>query len=568
MKNAHMQPGTYRARVKSRRTIRDRGRHAVDVSFACTEKPLAGRPVSGRFFGHVLIERARALHQGQLVDVDVVTRRSTRGKPYTTVKDFRLAGKSTVVTFVNGVCTEPTGGIAHEFGPAALVTELSLAELEADRRELREQGIEPPPLPILHSSVLAQIKGLIVTGPKAVRKNDDASHFSVQADKFAADCSRSMLRVGGKKGRRTLVATDEVFAQYARVEPTVQPEMPAHLSVFEYTHDLRVYQQAHGGSVAGYRGVAWCRRCVVDFDGPNSLADVLQPARYFVTALVRLGIPEEQILVFFSGNRGVHVMFPSGVGGMAPRTNFEFATGQFCQVIADQATIMLCSPATALDERCAADASRGSQAPAVAWDPRDDATWHEAIDWNMYKPNAMLRAPNTRHEETGLYKIVLNFEELHVLDVDAIRQLAAAPRPFDPPAWQSTPLYVLSDLWPYAVAFADSRTFAMTQSIDSGDWVYGDTFDFMHNGAPVLTRAKRLFRAAVNLLQVGCSRGAAYQLLSPAALMCGLSPTEISHQIDGAVSYMRRPRQVRTSETASWPGTGESNPSNTNEEEA
>jgi hypothetical protein len=521
MKHAHLPAGTYRARVKSRRTISDRGSHAVEVTFACTAKHLAGRIVSGRFWGHVLIDRARALRQGQLVDVDVITQQSSRGKRFTVVKDFRPAGNPTVVSFVSGICTGATGDsgtVHHEFGPAAVVTEHDQAKLEADMRELRERGIEPPPLPILDSAVLAEINGLIVAGPDPV---------------------------GGKKGLRTLVAADEVFARYARVEASIQPELPAHLSVFEYTDDLALYQRAHGGSVAGYRGIAWGRRCVADFDGPNGLADVLQPARSFATALVRLGIPHEQILTFFSGNRGVHVMFPSGVAGMAPQTNFEFAVGQFCQVIADQATIMLNPHTSSPRSDCRRDEPQGGRMPAEVWDPRDEATWHEPIDWNMYKPNAMLRAPNTRHEETGLYKVLLTLDEFHALDVDAIRQLAAAPRPFDPPAWKTTPLDALCSLYSYAVAFANSRTFAVTQSVDVGNWVYGDTFDFMRNGAPKLTRAKRLFRAAVNLLQVGCSRGAVYQLLSPAALMSGLSPTEISRQIDGAARYLRKPRPVR-----------------------
>lgn len=557
MKHAHLPAGTYRARVKSRRTINNRGSHAVELTFACTAKHLAGRVVSGRFWGHVLVARALALQQDQLVDVDVSTQQSSRGKRFTVVKDFRPAGNPTVVSFVSGICTGPTGGsgtVHHEFGPAAVVTEHDQAELDAGMRELRERGIEPPPLPILDSEVLANMNGLIVAGPKPVETHGDESQFHAHADRFAADCSRSMLRVGGEKGLRTLVAADEVFARYARVEPSVQPESPAHLSVFEYTADLVLYQQAHGGSVAGYRGITWGRRCVVDFDGPNGLTDVLRPARHFVTALVRLGIPHEQILTFFSGNRGVHVMFPSGVAGMAPQTNFEFATGQFCQVIADQATIMLSPPTATRPSGAGSNATQSGRTPADGWDPRDDSMWHEAIDWNMYKPNAMLRAPNTRHEETGLYKVLLTLDELHSLDVDAIRQLAASPRPFEPPAWQSAPLDVLCHLWSYAVAFANSRTYAVTQSVDNGSWVYGDTFDFMRNGAPELTRAKRLFRAAVNLLQVGCSRGAVYQLLSPAALMCGLSPTEIARQIDGAVSYMRKPRPVRLDAGFAPPG--------------
>ena len=562
MKHLYVRPGTYRAQVKSRRTINERGRTAIELKFAIEEKHLSGQCVTGRFWRHVLLERARTLCQGQFVEVDVIAGPSRRGKPHTTVKDFRPAGSPTVVTFVGGICTDVNGGGGtpqQDFGPAALCTEHNQADLEEQMRELRERGINPPPLPLLNSDALAEINSLIVMGPKQSGRHSDESQLSAHTGRFAAECSWSMLRVGGKKGLRTLVEADEVFARYARVEPSVRPESPAHLSVFEYTDDLALYKQAHGGSVAGYRGITWGRRCVVDFDGQNGLADVLQPARYFVTALVRLGIPREQILIFYSGNRGVHVMFPSCCAGMAPQTNFEFATGQFSQVIADQATLML-----SLYPEPVGYAAQGDRLPPAENDPREDATWHEAIDWNMYKPNAMLRAPNTRHELTGLFKIVLTLDELHSLDIDEVQKLAAAPRPFDPPAWESTPLEVLCRLWSYAVAVANSRTFAVTQSVDAGSWVYADSFDFMHNGAPELTRAKRLFRAAVNLLQVGCSRKAVYQLLSPAALMSGLSPTDATQQIEGAVRYMQKPRPVRLEAGFSPPSVAPGNPSTTN----
>ena len=562
MKHAYVRPGTYRARVRSRRTINERGRTAIELTFAFTEQHLAGQLVTGRFWRQVLLERARALRQGQLVDVDVITKRSRRGEHQTTVRDFRGAGSPTVVSFVGGICTGSGGdsrAVHHEFGPAALCTERDEADLEEQMRALRERGIDPPPLPLLDSDTLADINGLILKGAKRGVSRSDKGKGCAPASSFAAVHSLAMESVGGKKGRRMLVNADDAFAAYASVESSVRPELPAHLSVFQYTDDLVLYQQAHAGSVAGYRGITWARRCVVDFDGQNGLADVLQPARYFVTALVRLGIPQEQILIFYSGNRGVHVMFPSCCAGMAPQTNFEFATGQFNQVIADQATLIL-----SLHPRLGDGAAQQVRVSAPECGPRDDATWHEAIDWNMYSPNAMLRAPNTRHEETGLYKVRLTVDEFHSLDIDEIQKIAAAPRPFEPPAWKSPTLEVLGELWSYAVAVANSRTFAVTQSVDAGSWVYGDTFDFMHNGAPELTRAKRLFRAAVNLLQVGCSRKVAYQLLSPAALMSGLGPAETEQQIEGAVAYLRKRRPVRLDAGFAPPGVASDGPSDLN----
>jgi hypothetical protein len=323
------------------------------------------------------------------------------------------------------------------------------------------------------------------------------------------------------------VPIDETFARFARADSTLGLHLPAQLSVFQYSDDLQTYHSAHGGSVEGYRGITWARWCVVDFNGDECLSDVLETVRRFVAAIGRLGVPEEQILVFYSGDRGLSVMFPSGIAGTVPQTNFEFALGQFCQVIVDQVTIVL------------------SEEPAPGGaDPVSDPGWHEPIDWRVYGPNAMFRAPNTQHEVTGLFKVRLHWDELFDLDVAGIRLLANGPRPFEPPSWHASPNETLCDLWKYAAAVADSRPFAINQTLDRGVWVYADTFDFMHNGAPEPVGKKRLFRAAVNLLQVGCSRQAAYQLLSPAALMSGMSVAEATRQLEGAIRYMRKPRQV------------------------
>ena len=109
MKHLYVRPGTYRAQVKSRRTIKERGRTAIELTFTLEEKHLSGQCVTGRFWRHVLLERATTLCQGQPVEVDVITGPSRRGKPHTTVKDFRPAGSPTVVSFVGGICTDVNG---------------------------------------------------------------------------------------------------------------------------------------------------------------------------------------------------------------------------------------------------------------------------------------------------------------------------------------------------------------------------------------------------------------------------------------------------------------------------
>lgn len=553
MKHAYLPAGRYNARVTKRKTSQAKGGlPTVELTFEVTGTPFAGRSVTGRFCGNVMLERAAVLREKQEVDIDVVLRRDKRGRRFSTVKDFRRAGQPTVVMYVNGVCTTNPANPRQprcEFGPVSVCTERDHKSLERDRREFLEMGIELPPMPLLDSATLDAITLAI----SDERGPAETLQKAVDSPSFADVYGWSMLVLGGKAGRRMLVAADETFARYARAEKGLRLEAPAHISVFQYSDDLALHQDANAGSVAGYRGIVWGRWFVIELDDHESTTLRLDACRNLVKALQRLGLTDDQIMVFFSGNTGMHVMFPTMVAGTVPRTNYEYACGHFCQMLIDQATRVLAPPPPwkpsspfshvidEMDQGVFAGSGLGKQ----CYDPRSEPTWHEPIDWNMYKPNAMLRAPNTRHEASGLYKIRLDIDELMMLDAEAIRRLAATPRPFEAAGWLVGADADLADFWQYATEVADTRPYAIAQVIDQGNWVFADTFDFLHNGAPEGTRAKRVFRAAVNLLQIGCSREAVYQLLSPAALMSGMTPAETRHQLEGAVRYIQKARPPR-----------------------
>jgi hypothetical protein len=42
-------------------------------------------------------------------------------------------------------------------------------------------------------------------------------------------------------------------------------------------------------------------------------------------------------MVFFSGNRGLHVMFPTPIAFAFPKVNYEYAAGTVCQFLIDEA---------------------------------------------------------------------------------------------------------------------------------------------------------------------------------------------------------------------------------------
>ena len=111
MKSISLPEGKYDARVAKRQTLSgESGRTCIELTFELTTPPFAGRAVSGRYYNQVMIDRARSLKQNQAVRISVVVRRSQRGRQFPFVKDFRGADQPTVVTYINGVCTDSPAG--------------------------------------------------------------------------------------------------------------------------------------------------------------------------------------------------------------------------------------------------------------------------------------------------------------------------------------------------------------------------------------------------------------------------------------------------------------------------
>jgi hypothetical protein len=553
--------GTHRARVTKRSTIETRNGHeAIELTFRLEAGAFRGREVTGRFYTQVLLQRARALQPKELVDVEVTTKRLRNGRRVLDVRDFRSAGEPTVVEFINGVHRvvkeesplEDSDEPQAFFGPMGVVTEHDLEWVRRDIRELAADGHRVPPIPFLRQHTLDGILEKIATSPSDGRlavtperlTDQDVADTVARVAGFAQTFHHSMLVVGGKKGTRRLVDCDDTFARYARIESRCDTGQPAHLSVYQYADDLDLFQRGNQGSAAGYRGVVWSRWLLLDLDDHEESTFRLTPCRALVAALLRLGVPRDQIMVFFSGNRGLHVMFPAAIAFAWPKVNYEYAAGTLCQFLLDEAVRTLVPLPPRSPSRVDDIGPPPDPGSSRDYDPRLHWSWHEEIDWNMYKPLAVVRAPNTPHEKTGLYKIRLELKELGRLDPEGIRNLARQPRPFEPPPWRALFDEDLVDFWRYACGAADSRPYAFGQTIDKGAWVFAETFDFLHNGATEGTRGVRIFRAAVNLLQVGCSPEAALCLLGPAAQMSGLGHKDIKQQIDGAARYLSQLRQV------------------------
>ena len=130
----------------------------------------------------------------------------------------------------------------------------------------------------------------------------------------------------------------------------------------------------------------------LDFDNLNNFEQVRQDA---LTALSYLKIvyhiTEEQVKIYFSGNKGVHLIVPAKILGIEP---MPLLNGVFKTIALSVRTF----------------------------------TPNKTIDTQIYDNKRLFRIPNTIHEKSGLYKIPITPNELRNLSETDIRNLSKSPR--------------------------------------------------------------------------------------------------------------------------------------------
>lgn len=330
----------------------------------------------------------------------------------------------------------------------------------------------------------------------------------------AAEFQQGFVCIGAKNVTRKLIPWGEHYAALtACTDPSVLGR-PVYLSLYTFTEDLATYVQNHEkpGSTAGYRGVTYSPLIVFDIDRKNDLGrpDPLRAYRdtaKLLVVLLELGIPDNCLRVSFSGSKGFHVEFPSMLAGATPSVDFPGAEKAFCSMIAAEAGV--------------------------------------EIDTSIYETLHSLRAPNSRHEESRLYKVSMTTAEFLDLVLQEILILAAQPRAYAPPAFVCEPSSVLWELWKHA----EQKAHHVTQRRErdtcaaGGDArIWEATWQFLINGAPDGERAVAIFKAASNLAHFESVDDLIRALLSRGVMLCGMPPGEAAGHIDSA---LRRAAEAR-----------------------
>jgi hypothetical protein len=332
----------------------------------------------------------------------------------------------------------------------------------------------------------------------------------------ATDFTHCFRCIDSISARREIVEWHSAFGAMAQCERGAPIGKVVYLSTFTFTAGIGEHQAANdgaakargekqAGSLAGYSGACFAPLLTFDTDCRNEDGEpdpegCHVSAVSLVAVLVELGVDPALILVFFSGSKGFHVQFPSMAVGATPAPDFHLVAKEFCSLVAGRAGVV--------------------------------------IDESLYRVLQPFRAPNSRHEKTGLYKVALTVDELVDLPFEAIRDLARQPRPFAPPSCQCEPVPEIVALWRQAEAAVRSKQSHAARLVDRGDdeaSISRATWDYLINGAVPGTRAESHFKAAANLADFGSREELIHALMKRPAVLSGWPAREAAGHVNSAL---------------------------------
>jgi hypothetical protein len=167
---------------------------------------------------------------------------------------------------------------------------------------------------------------------------------------------------------------------------------------FFFSDELLTYMSAQSGSptVSGYDGKVWAPFFPIDLDHP-ALEPALAAARRFASLVLdRWRVDPRALQIYFSGSKGFHVMLDTRLfGRIAPSKQLPLIFDSLRRHLAQELPEPL----------------------------------RQTVDLAIKDRVRLLRLPNTVHEKSKLYKIILGADELQNFGADEIRARASQMRP-------------------------------------------------------------------------------------------------------------------------------------------
>jgi KaiC/GvpD/RAD55 family RecA-like ATPase len=160
-------------------------------------------------------------------------------------------------------------------------------------------------------------------------------------------------------------------------------------SVYMYDHNMITHVEENS-SVRGFDGPVMADAFVWDFDHNEDIGKSQADAIELIERLESMGIDNNSIRVFFSGNKGFHVYFLS-----------KELKDLGCSHIIPQISKMVC---------------------------KNIAEGLQTADESIYDRTRIIRVINSKHPKSGLYKIPLDIEELRNCGTEDIQEMAQEQR--------------------------------------------------------------------------------------------------------------------------------------------
>jgi len=308
--------------------------------------------------------------------------------------------------------------------------------------------------------------------------------------------------VGNTTNERRLVDWSAAFRGCCECDDRAEVNRESYLSAFCFGATFRRHLAATG-STKGYTGATWSPWLWFDIDR-DDIDQATRDARRLAAGMVdRFKLDGDDVLAFFSGSKGYHLGLPLSVcGSPEPSETFYKICRRFAEAVAASLSV--------------------------------------GVDAGVYDRVRAFRAPNSRHQKTGLHKRRLTFGELMGLTTRRIVDLAAGPEPFDIPDPAPVADQAVRD-WSAAVESVENEHRAAEMRRGSvgmtGARLNRSTLEFLRDGATSGDRHRLLFSAAANLAEVGCSLELALELLTESALDSGLSPSDVRRQIECGLNH-------------------------------
>lgn len=302
------------------------------------------------------------------------------------------------------------------------------------------------------------------------------------------------FRALGRDAERRETVWQSAFRAHVEADPRATTTGECYLSHFMFSDEFRTHL-ATTGSTADYKGPTWLQWLVFDIDVPDDIDNALTQARHLAARLVeRFKLDADDLMFFYSGSKGFHVLLPSSLWDGQPATSFHQYARRFAETLAINADVK--------------------------------------IDSGIYARVNLLRAPNSKHRKTGRFKVQLRYDELLNLKPEAIFEIAAEPRE----GWIPKLVGVnaeAAECWREVVKLVDQMNAEDLQrrSTNGPAKLNPTTRAVLLEGSFVGGRHRELFSSAANLAEFGSVEELVYALLTPCGLNSGLSLSEVQRQI-------------------------------------